>query len=440
MWKKIKLVFAVIALNALCVNPSNASLTIDVTLWLDNATPIAVVPFGWQGVGQQPLQITDVISGDLSRSGRFAPMAQKDMVELPHEGAEVNYPTWRNLKMKYIVVGKLKMLGNGQFQVQFQLMDLEQGKQMIGQSFQVEGRALRRLSHHISDLVYQAITGERGAFDTYLAYITVIRDANGKQTYRLAISDSDGYNEQILLKSNMPILRPVWSPDAKQLAYVSYSSGRPQIYVQNIYTKQTQQLTRFKGSSISPAWSPDGRRMAMSLSKDGNAEIYVMDLATRQLTRITHNYAIDVEPTWTPDGLSLIFTSDRGGKPQLYRVRLSNSGAAGEPTRITFDGSQNLRADVSPNGKSVALVNDTGGRYRIGLLDLETGQTSILSDGNLDDSPSFAPNGSMIIYASTLGGKGVLAVVSSDGHASQKLRFLQGEVRQPAWSPFKTDQ
>lgn len=180
--------------------------------------------------------------------------------------------------------------------------------------------------------------------------------------------------------------------------------------------------------------------MAMSLSKDGNAEIYVMDLATRRLTRITHNYAIDVEPAWTPDGLSLIFTSDRGGKPQLYRVRLSNSGAVGDPTRITFDGSQNLRADVSPNGKSVALVNDTGGRYRIGLLDLETGQTSILSDGNLDDSPSFAPNGSMIIYASTQGGKGVLAVVSADGHASQKLRFLQGEVRQPAWSPFKTDQ
>jgi len=440
MWKKFKLVCAIIALNLLCVSPSRASLTIDVTLWLDNATPIAVVPFGWQGMGKEPIQMTDVISGDLGRSGRFAPMAQKNMVELPHQGSEVNYASWRNLKMKYVVVGKMQLLGNGEYQVQFQLMDIDQGKQMIGQSFQIKSNALRRLAHHISDQVYQAITGERGAFDTYLAYITVIRSAHGKQTYRLAISDSDGYNEQILLKSSMPILRPVWSPDSRQLAYVSYSSGRPQIYVQNIYTKQTQQITNFTGSSLSPAWSPDGMRMAMSLSKDGNAEIYVMDLLNRRLTRITHNYAIDVEPTWTPDGRSLIFTSDRGGRPQLYRVGVNDGGATGDPARITFDGSQNLRADVSPNGKSVALVNDTNGYYRIGLLDLESGQTSILSDGHLDDSPSFAPNGSMIIYASSQNGKGVLAVVSADGHASQKLRFLQGEVRQPAWSPFKTDQ
>ncbi|MBI1424387.1 MAG: Tol-Pal system beta propeller repeat protein TolB [Gammaproteobacteria bacterium] len=440
MWKKLKIGFVIVVLNLACVTPSRAALTIDVTLWLDNATPISVVPFQWQGAGIEPLHMTDVISGDLQRSGRFAPMAEKDMIERPHDGREVNFATWRNSKMKYLVVGKVQALGNGSFQVQFQLMDVDQGKQMIGQSFQVTATALRRLSHHISDLIYQAITGERGAFDTYLAYITVLHGKNGKSSYQLAISDSDGYNEQILLKSSSPILRPAWSPDCKQLAYVSYASGHPQIYVQNIYTKQTTQLTNFSGSSLSPAWSPDGRRMAMSLSKDGNAEIYIMDLLTRSLYRITNNYAIDVEPTWSPDGRSLIFMSDRGGNAQLYKVAVGETGRLGNPARLTYDGIENMRPDVSPNGKLVAMVNNTGGRYRIAVLDLTTNQLSILSDGNLDESPSFSPNGNMIIYASQLGGKGVLAVVSSDGRASQKLRFLQGEVREPAWSPYKSDQ
>jgi TolB protein len=440
MWNKVKIGFLVLVLNLLCITPSQASLTIDVTLWLDNATPISVVPFEWRGTGKEPLHMTDVVSGDLQRSGRFAPMAEKNMIELPHDGREVNYATWRNLKMKYLVVGKLQMIGSDSYQVQFQLMDVDQGKQIIGHSFQASGHQLRRLAHHISDLIYQAITGERGAFDTYLAYVTVLKNKKGGSTYQLAISDSDGYNEQILLKSSMPILHPAWSPDCKQLAYVSYSSGRPQIYVQNIYTKQALQLTKFPGSSLSPAWSPDGRHMAMALSKDGNSEIYIMDLLTRQLYRITNNYAIDVEPTWTPDGRSLIFMSDRGGKAQLYRVPVSDTGPTGEATRLTFDGTENMRPDVSPNGKLVAMVNNTGGRYRIAVLDLDTQQLSILSDGNLDESPSFAPNGSMIIYASQLNGMGMLAVVSADGRASQKLRFLQGEVREPAWSPYKTDQ
>jgi TolB protein len=246
MWKQISSGILAVALSLFCVSPSYATLTIDVTLWLDNATPISVVPFDWQGAGAEPLHMTDVISGDLQRSGRFAPMSEKNMIELPHDGREVNYATWRNLKMKYLVVGKVQMLGQDNYQVQFQLLDVDQGKQMIGQSFRVSGGSLRRLSHHISDLIYQAITGERGAFDTYLAYITVLKNSRGGSTYQLAISDSDGYNEQILLKSSLPILRPVWSPDCKQLAYVSYSSGRPQIYVQNIYTKQIQQLTNFQ--------------------------------------------------------------------------------------------------------------------------------------------------------------------------------------------------
>lgn len=439
MWNRFKSALFVLVLSVTCISPGQASLTIDVTLWLDNATPIAVVPFEWRGAAKEPVRISDIVSSDLQRSGRFAPMAEKDMIELPREGRDVNYATWRNSKMKYLVVGKTQLLGSDSYQIQFQLLDVEQGKQVIGHSFQARENQMRRLAHHISDLIYEAVTGERGAFDTYLAYITVLKNRKSGSLYQLAISDSDGYNEQILLESPMPIVRPAWSPDGKQLAYVSYSSGRPQIYVQNIFTKQTQQLTNFSGSNLSPAWSPDGRRMAMALSKDGNSEIYIMDLVSRRLYRVTQNYGVDIEPTWTSDSRSLVFMSDRGGRPQLYRVPVSETGPLGQPTRITFDGIENMRPDVSPNGKLLAMVNNTGGRYRISVLDLETEQLSLLSDGYFDESPSFAPNGSMIIYASQADGKGVLAVVSADGRASHKLRFLQGEVREPAWSPYKTD-
>lgn len=437
MLKKLYISSFVLFISLIIAPNARSSLTIDITLWLDNATPVALVPFEIRGVGKGPLKMTDVIGGDLRRSGRFAPMAEKDMIEQPHEGREVNYATWRNLSMKYLVVGKMQLIGKDTYQVQFQLLDVDQGSQLIGHSFQAKPKQLRRLAHHISDLIYEAITGERGAFDTYLAYITVTKNRKGKALYRLAISDSDGFNEQILFESNMPIVRPAWSPDGKQLAYVSYSTGRPQIYVQNIFTRQTKQLTRFKGSNLSPVWSPDGRRMAMALSKDGNSEVYVMDLVTRKLQRITRSFGTDIEPAWFPDGRSLVFMSDRGGRPQLYRISVGERGAMGRAQRLTYDGRENMRPSVSIDGKRIAMVHNTGGNYRIALLDLETEQLSILTDGRLDESPSFAPNGSMLIYASQAGGKGVLVVVSTDGRSSHKLKFQQGEVREPAWSPYK---
>ncbi len=440
MLKKIKLNLLIVFLCLSVVSvPARASLTIDITLWLDNATPIAIVPFGWKGVGSAPMKMTDVISNDLSRSGQFAPMKENEMIETPHEGRDVNFATWRNLNMKYVVIGKIKMQARNSYQIQFQLFDVEKGSQMAGHSFQAKENQLRRLSHHISDLIYEAITGERGAFDTYLAYITVSRNRKGQNRYRLAISDSDGYNEQILFESSMPIVRPVWSPDGQRLAYVSYASGRPQIYIQNVFTKNTQQLTNFKGSNLSPAWSPDGRHMAMSLSKDGNSELYIMDLNSRRLSRVTRSYGADLEPAWFPDGKSLVFTSDRGGRAQLYRIDVNERGATGRAQRITFDGVENLRPSVSPDGKRIALVHNTGGQYRIAILDLESEQLSLLTDGRLDESPGFAPNGSMLIYASQARGKGVLAAVATDGRASHKMRFTSGDVREPAWSPYKQD-
>ena len=440
MWQIVRTSSLTLILCLLAVTPARATLTIDVTLWLDNATPIAVVPFAWRGVGDVPVKMASVISGDLGRSGRFAPMAEDAMVERPSEGRDVNYASWRNTKMKYLVVGKVSALGADTHDVQFQLLDIDKGTQMIGHSFQVKGaHPMRRLAHRISDLIYEAITGERGAFDTYLAYITVARDAKGRNVYRLAISDSDSENEQILFESTMPIVRPAWSPDGKTLAYVSYASGRPQIYTQNIFTTKTQQLTNFKGSNLSPSWSPDGRRMAMSLSKDGNAELYIMDLATRRLHRITNSYGADLEADWMPDGRSLVFTSDRGGRPQIYKIDVGENGPIGRATRITFSGKENSRPTVSPDGKRIAMVNNTDGNYRVAVYDLESEQLSILTEGNLDETPSFAPNGSMIIYAASGQGRGVLAVVSADGRSSYKFRNKQGDVREPAWSPYKRD-
>lgn len=439
MWRLIRTSSLLVILCLLSITPARATLTIDVTLWLDNATPIAVVPFAWRGIGQAPVDMANVISGDLRRSGRFAPMAENEMIERPSEGREVKFATWRNTSMKYLVVGKVAEAGAGNYDVQFQLFNIGNGLQMKGHSFQAKAGQLRRLSHHIADLIYEAITGERGAFDTYLAYITVSKDAKGQNVYRLAIADSDGYNEQILFESSMPVVRPTWSPDGKSLAYVSYASGRPQIYSQNIFSKQTQQLTNFKGSNLSPSWSPDGRRMAMSLSKDGNAELYVMDLATRRLHRITNSYGADLEPDWMPDGQNLVFTSDRGGRPQLYKIGVGANGPVGRATRVTFDGKENLRATISPDGKRIAMVNNTDGSYRIAVLDLEAEQLSLLTEGNLDESPSFAPNGSMLIYAASGRGRGELVAISSDGRSSHKLRFTQGDVREPAWSPYKAE-
>jgi len=438
MLNKLKYACAAALLCLVTLSSSvRAELTIDIDLLLDNAIKIAVVPFEWNSKARIPLKITNVINSDLNRSGRFSTMKENDMLSLPHQTSDVNYAVWRNLKKRFLVVGKIEPLAQKQYQVQFQLLNVDTGEQMTGHSFKTKRNQLRRLSHHISDLIYEAVTGDRGAFDTYLSYVTVTQNRKGENQYRLSISDSDGYNEQVLFQSNQPIVRPAWSPDGKKLAYVSYKTGRPQIYIQDVFKRHTRQITHFQGSSLSPAWSPDGRRMAMSLSKDGNAEIYIMDLKTRRLHRVTRSYGVDIEPAWFPDGQSIVFTSDRGGRPQIYRQSINARGGVGRAQRLTFDGVENLRASVSPDGERITMVHNSGGRYRIAVLDLEADQLSILTDGRLDESPGFAPNGGMLIYASEANGRGVLAAVSSDGRASHKLRLQRGDVREPAWSPYK---
>ena len=411
---------------------AQAALTIEITQGVEGALPIAVVPFGWSGdTGTAPVNVAAIISADLSRSGRFEPLADSDLVAHPTDAKQVLFHNWRMVNVDNLVIGKISQTTPGQYTVQFQLIDILRGKQIAGYSFPAAHKDMRRVAHHIADLVYEELTGERGAFNTRVAYITTSGPLSNRR-YTLVVADSDGYHPQTILTSKQPLMSPSWSPDAKQIAYVSFEKKTAEIYVQDVLTGSRRKLASFKGINGAPRWSPDGRRLALTLSRDGNPEIYTMDLKSKALNRLTTNSAIDTEPCWSPDGTSIVFTSSRGGSPQLYRM----SSAGGKATRLTFDGKYNADADFSPDGRKLAMVHRESGGYRIAVLDLESGALRVLTDGQQDESPSFSPNGSIIIYATGEGSREVLAAVSVDGRFRQRLSLQAGNVREPSWSPF----
>lgn len=410
---------------------ARAALTIEITQGMEGALPIAVVPFG-PGGASPPVDVAAVIAADLRRSGRFAPVAREDLIARPYEAGQVNFRDWRLVKADNLVIGKVTPSGAG-YSVQFQLFDVFRGVQLSGYSIRSDAGNLRRAAHQIADMIYETLTGEPGAFATRIAYITVTDLAAGKRRYSLQVADSDGYNPRPVVQSSQPLMSPAWSPDGTRLAYVSFETKRPRIYVQELHTGKRQLLASFAGINGAPAWSPDGRKMALVLSKDGDPEIYVMDLASKRLRRLTDSLGIDTEPAWSPDGRSLIFTSDRGGTPQIYRM----SADGGRAARLTFEGAYNARASFAADGRSITMVHGEGNRYRIAVLDLDNGAMQVLTDGPLDESPSFAPNGRMIIYAAEVRNRGVLAAVSVDGRVKQRLSAREGDAREPVWAPIR---
>ena len=419
---------------AFLANAANAVIEFKITKSTEAKQLIAIVPFGWQHSGEPlPAGIAAIVADDLARSGLFEPIPFDSLPSRPFQHAQINFKDWRLLGPGNLVIGNVTPSLDGEYVVEFQLYDVLRSKQVVGFQLTASKQAMRRVAHKIADQIYKKLTGIPGAFDTKVAYVTEVRNADGEARYALNVADVDGHNERVILDSARPVMSPSWSPDGKKLAYVSFESDQPRIFIQEIATGERELIASFPGINGAPAFSPDGRRLAMTLSKDGNPEIYVMELQTRRLRRITRNVAIDTEPSWSPDGQSLVFTSDRGGKPQIYRTAVEG----GRPERITFEGSYNARPVYSPDGTKLALVHRDGGRYRIGLLDLENGALQVLTESDLDESPSFAPNGSMILYATTDGAGSGLAAVSPDGRMQQRLAVQTGRVREPAWSPFR---
>lgn len=421
-----------VALLTMGAREAAAVLTIRITQGTEGAQPIAIVPFAPTGSlpASLPVDVAEIVAADLARTGRFAPIAERDLPARPAEASQVNFGDWRKLGTENLVIGRVRP-DHGAYSVEFHLLDVFKGQQLAGYAIPARNDTLRRAAHKVADLIYEKLTGERGAFATRVAYVTESRGATGNRRYSLEVADSDGANPYTVLDSGQPILSPAWSPNGRQLAYVSFEAGGSAVYIQDLASGRRERVAAFEGINSAPAWSPDGARLALTLSRDGNPDIYVLDIATRQLLRLTDNPAIDTEPNWAPDGNSLVFTSDRGGKPQIYRVA-SGGGAA---RRVTFEGDYNARAVHSPDGKRLAMVHGERGSYRIGLLDLDTGAMRVLTETRLDESPSFSPNGSMVLYASG-GRSGTLEAVSADGRVRQRLSVTSGTVREPAWSPF----
>ncbi|MDH5256157.1 MAG: Tol-Pal system beta propeller repeat protein TolB, partial [Gammaproteobacteria bacterium] len=414
-------------------SPARAELQIEITQGVDTALPIAVVPFGWQGTGAAPpLDAAAIVAADLARSGRFAPLDRKDMLQKPTTGAEVKFDDWRRQGSEVLVIGRVLQPGPDQYEIQFQVFDVLRGEQLLGYRQPATAADFRRSAHRVADLIYEKLTGVRGVFSTRIAYVTVVRSpgqAAGqgriRSSYRLVIADADGENPRVMVESPEPLMSPAWSPDGRQLAYVSFEARRSEIYVQDLRSGSRKRVSARPGVNGAPAWSPDGRKLAVSLSRqDGNLDIYTLDINTQVLTRLTSGSAIDTEPAWSLDGSQIYFTSDATGGPQVYRVGADGGGAR----RVTFEGSYNARPRVAPDGKQLAVVHNDRGNYRIATVDLARSTTQVLSDGRLDESPSYAPNGEMLIFATREGARGVLATVSANGRIKQRISALEGDV------------
>ena len=407
---------------------AHAQLTIDITTSGGRQIPIAIMPLA--GEASQPQVISEVVAADLARTGLFRLVNTLGISPVPTEPSQVNFADWTGRNAEALVIGKVDPSTDGRVEVRFRLFDVQKAAQLASYSYVVAPAQLRATAHRIADVIYEKLTGDKGVFSTKITYVV----KRGTR-YELQVADADGFNAQSILASNEPIMSPSWSPDGSRLAYVSFDRKKPIVVVQNLAQGTTQVVADFRGNNSAPAWSPDGRFLAVALSKDGLTQIYRIPATGGAPQRLTDSSDIDTQPAFSPDAQWIAFTSDRGGSPQIYRM----PAAGGPAQRLTFEGNYNVGPRFSPDGRFLAFVQRDGGRYRIATLELATGQVQTLTDGTLDDSPTYAPNGKMILYEAQVGGKGQLAAVSGDGRVRQRLTSSAGDVQDPAWGPMPTN-
>ena len=430
----LRMFLAALTAAWLAAPAAHAQLQIQITSGVSNPVPIAIVPFA-----QAPTagtDVADVVQNDLVGSGRFTALARQRMPAKPTNAADVKFADWKTAGSYYVVVGQVTPIAGGQLAVDFNLLNVLTGQSIARQRFVGTATALRNAAHRVSDVIYQAITGIRGAFATRIAYVAIAGEG-AQQRFQLVIADADGYNQHLILESRFPIMSPAWSPDGKWIAYVSFENHLSAVYVQRVQSGERTRVSMRAGINGAPAWSPDGRKLALTLSGDsGHPQIYLLDLSTQHLTRLTDSPSINTEADWSPDGRYIYFTSDRAGEPQIYRIGTTPGSAT---QRITFTDEYNAGPHVSNDGKWLAMVTrDDSGSYRIAVQNLLTGEFRMLTSGRLDQSPSFAPNSASIMYAERpgRGQAGILATISVDGLTGLSLKATQGEVRSPAWGPF----
>jgi TolB protein len=409
-----------------CAREASAQLTIEIIGGGANQIPVTILPFA----GEETLvqRTSQIVAADLQRSGMFRLGSVGSVRPFPTEPSDINYRYWKNEGAEALVIGSVIEKADGHAEVRFRMMDVGKQSQILGFSYTVTVSQLRVTAHKIADLIYEKLTGDIGVFATKICFVTKNADR-----FELQVADADGYNPEFILAHKEPIISPQWSPDGSRVAYVSFERRKPIVFVHNLLDGTRMVLANFEGSNSAPAWSPDGRKLAVVLTKDGSSNIYTINADGSDLQRLTNTQSIDTEPNFSRDGRHILFTSDRAGSPQIYRMRANGEG---EAERLTFEGSYNVTPRHSPDDKSFIFIHRNEGRFNVAAVDLATRQMQILTAGNLDQSPTFAPNGKMILYASDSRGRGILAAVSSDGRIKQRFTAQSGDIREPAWGPL----
>ena len=429
--KKLATFLALAALGV--ASPAFAQLKLTITQGVTDPIPIAVVPFARAVPADGGVDVAAIVQRDLESSGRFKGMARADMLSTPTTSAAIDVAGFKQQRNDYVAVGRLTAGAAGDITIDVELVNVLTGQRVLGQKWTVKAGNLRNGAHRVADAIYEKVTGVRGAFATRIAYVSV----DGKpptQRYQLIVADADGEGPRMIMQSDRPIMSPAWSADGEWLAYVSFERRVSAVYVQQVRSGTRRMVSARAGINGAPSWSPDGKKLALTLSgSNGNLDIYLLDLATQQPMRVTDDPAIDTEAVFSPDGSAIYFTSDRSGSPQIYKQTL---GGGERARRVTFTGAYNARPRISPDGKKLAVLTLDDGAYRIGIQDVASGSLGVLSKGRQDESPSFAPNGDMVILAGRERGQGVLQTISIDGQTSLRLNADAGEVREPVWGPF----